>query len=85
MVALAVLGLAAASSADDREHRSGRDESRAVAAKGVTKTLEDLGYRVSKIEFEDGCLELRAVNESGFPIKAVYDTKSGELIRAKLK
>ncbi|HEY7383800.1 MAG TPA: PepSY domain-containing protein [Beijerinckiaceae bacterium] len=46
--------------------------------------LESTGYRVDRIEVEHGTFEVRAVNDSGFPIKATYDAR-GELIRAALR
>ena len=51
----------------------------------VSKGLEDLGYRVSRIEAEHGCYEVRAVNDSGFPIKATYARATGELVQARLR
>lgn len=56
-----------------------------VATSVVSKTLEDLGYRVDRIEAEDGYYEVQAVNESGWPIKAVFDQATGEMLWAKLR
>lgn len=58
---------------------------RVVAASEVSKGLEDLGYRVSRIKTEHGCYEIRAVNDSSFPIKAIYARATGELVQARLR
>ncbi|SCY97839.1 PepSY domain-containing protein [Microvirga guangxiensis] len=59
-------------------------DGRIVAASEVSKRLEDLGYRVDRIKAEHGCYEVRAVNDSGFPINAVYAWATGELVQARL-
>ena len=84
--ALLAAGLATPVLADgsDRRCASGAN-GRIVAASEVGKGLEDLGYRVSRIEAEDGCYEVRAVNDSGFPIQAVYTQATGELVQARLR
>ena len=84
--ALLVTGLATSALADGSDSRCApRADGRIVAASEVSKGLEDLGYRVSRIEAEHGCYELRAVNDSGFPIKAVYIQATGELVTARLR
>ena len=70
--------------APDSRCAPGRD-GRIVAASEVSKGLEDLGYRVDRIKAEHGCYEVRAVNDSGFPIKAVYAQATGELVQARLR
>ena len=50
----------------------------------ILKDLEGAGYRVDRIDAKHGVYEVRAVNDSGFPIKADYDA-AGELIRAALR
>ena len=65
-------------------------ESRHVAApwpvrEMVRKGLESTGYQVQRIKAEHGAYKVRAVNDSGFPIKATYNGASGELIRAALR
>jgi hypothetical protein len=84
--AILAAGLATPVLADgpDRRCISG-DNGRTVAASAVSKGLEDLGYRVSRIKAEDGCYEVRAVNDSGFPIQAVYTQATGELVQARLR
>lgn len=56
-----------------------------VSSTSVRSNLQDLGYRVGKIEVEHGCYEVRAVNESGYEIKAIYHPATGDLVRAKLR
>lgn len=60
-------------------------ETKIVPTSEVAKTLEDMGYRVLEIEFEDGCYKVKAVNESGYPINAIYDPATGELLGAGLR
>lgn len=86
MSALLTVGLAAPAIAEDSGSRCqpGAD-GQTVAASEVSKGLENLGYHVSRIEAEHGCYEVRAVNESRFPIKAVYAQATGELVQARLR
>jgi len=84
--ALLAAGLATPALADGSNRRCAPGaDGRVVAASEVSKKLEDLGYRVDRIKAEDGCYEVRAVNGSGFPIKAIYTQATGELVRARLR
>ncbi|ACL61005.1 PepSY domain-containing protein [Methylobacterium nodulans] len=84
--ALLATGLAVPAMADGLDHRcSPVADGRIVAASEVSKGLEVLGYRVDRVKAEDGCYEVRAVNDSGLPIKAVYAQATGELVRAWLR
>ncbi|MBM6583866.1 PepSY domain-containing protein [Microvirga sp. BT689] len=84
--ALLATGLAVPAMADDRESRCAPGiDGRIVAASEVNKGLEGLGYRVDRIKAEHGCYEVRAVNDSGVPIKAVYARATGELVQARLR
>ena len=56
-----------------------------LPADAIRKTLEDLGYRVDRVEMDDGCYDARAVNNSGVPIEARYHPVTGELVRARLR
>lgn len=60
-------------------------QSKVMPVSEVARALEDMGYRVLEIEFEDGCYEVKAVNDSGYPIKALYDPATGELLGAGLR
>ena len=83
---LLVTGLATPALAGGPDRRCAPNaEGRTVAASEVSKGLEGLGYRVDRIKAEDGGYEVRAVNDSGFPIKAVYTQATGELVRARLR
>ena len=86
MSALLATGLAAPAMADGSGSpcAPGRD-GRTVVASEVSKGLEGLGYRVDRIEAEHGCYEVRAVNDSGLPIEAVYARATGELVQARLR
>jgi hypothetical protein len=84
--ALLATGLAVPALADGSDSRCTRSpDGRSVTASAVSKGLEDLGYRVDRIKAEHGCYEVRAVNDSGFPIKAVYTQATGELVQARLR
>lgn len=61
------------------------DESRSAAGEAIRQQLEGFGYRVSHIEAEHGRLKLRAVNDTGLPIKLTYDLATGEMLRAALR
>jgi len=79
-------GLAVPALADGSDSRCTRSpDGGIVAASEVSKGLEDLAYRVDRITAEHGCYEIRAVNDSGFPIKVVYARATGELVRAQLR
>jgi hypothetical protein len=56
-----------------------------VSAEIIRTKLESMGYRVNRFEAEHNCWEVRAVNDSGFPIKAKYNLTTGELMQAKLR
>lgn len=56
-----------------------------VAISEVSRSLEDLGYLITEIEAENGCYAVRAVNDSGYPIKAIFDQATGELLWARLR
>jgi hypothetical protein len=80
------LGLGGLAMAGDTDARCARDTaSRSVAASTVQRALEDLGYRIDRVEAEHGCWEIRAVNDSGYPIEVTYDAATGELLQAKLR
>ena len=81
---LAVLATGAAGVAHAEESRrlSGPD---AAASATICRSLENLGYWVSRVEAEHGRLELRAVNETGLPVKLSYDPATGEMLRAALR
>jgi hypothetical protein len=84
--ALLAAGLATSVLADGPDSRcaSGID-GQSVAASEVSKGLEELGYRIDSIKAEHGCYEVRAVNDSGFPIKVTYARATGELVQARLR
>lgn len=84
--ALVATGLAVPALADGSDSRCTHNpDGRISAVSEVGKGLEDLGYRVDRIKAEHGCYEVRAVNDSGFPIKAVYAPATGELVQARLR
>ncbi len=84
--ALLAAGLATPVLADGPDSRCTRSpDGRIVAASKVTRGLEELGYRIDRIRVEHGCYEVRAVNDSGFPIKAIYARATGELVQARLR
>ncbi|WP_158266656.1 PepSY domain-containing protein [Alsobacter soli] len=64
---------------------SGENFPASSARAEIRKSLEELGYRVSHVEDEHGRLELRAVNDTGLPIKLTYDPATGEMLRAALR
>jgi len=66
----------------------GRDPfaaSEPVMSDTIRTGLEAAGYRVERMKVEHGRYEARVVNDSGLPVKTVYDARSGELLRAKLR
>lgn len=86
MGVVAALGLGAAGATMAGE--SGRLLSEApdrISGKTIRTKLENLGYRVDRLEAERGCWEARAVNDSGFPIKVKFDMATGDLVRAELR
>lgn len=80
-LALAAAGVAVADESVDLFPRA----SSGVSGETIRTHLEGMGYRVDHIKPEHDCWEIRAVNDSGFPIKAKYDRVFGELIQAKLR
>ena len=84
-VALLALGFSASAWAGDGSRCTSTSGGPAMSAASVRSNLENLGYRVDKIETEHGCYEVRAVNDSGYGIKAIYHPATGDLVRAKLR
>jgi hypothetical protein len=83
---LLVVGLAVPALASDTDRRCTTDgDSWSVAPTEIRKGLEAVGYHVDHVKDERGCYEVKAVNDSGFPIEAVYDQATGELLWAKLR
>ncbi|PSC02479.1 hypothetical protein SLNSH_23865 [Alsobacter soli] len=60
-------------------------ESKSAAGEAIRQQLEGLGYRVSHVEAEQGRLKLRAVNDTGLPIRLTYDPATGEMLRAAIR
>jgi hypothetical protein len=86
MASALVAGLVAPAIAEASGTRcAAAPDGRPIAASEVIKGLEDLGYRVDRIKTEGGCYEVRAVNDSGLPIKAIYTRSTGELVQARLR
>lgn len=82
-VAIVALSAAGASVAGEAQHVVSKADR--VSGEAIRASLESMGYRVDRLEAEHDCWEVRAVNDSGLPIKAKYDRATGELIRAKLR
>jgi hypothetical protein len=80
-VAFGAAGAAIASESRDAAAAA----SNGVSSDTIRTNLESMGYRVSRIEAEHGRYEVRAVNDSGLPIEVIYDGRTGELVRAKLR
>lgn len=84
--AVAALTLAAIGSAAAGEAlKTPPNASNRVSGEMIRAKLEDMGHRVDRLEIERDCWEVRAFNDSGFPIKAKYDLATGELMNAKLR
>jgi hypothetical protein len=80
------LGLGGFVLADENDTRCAtRSDREAVASSVITRQLEDLGYRIQRTEMEHGCYEIRAVNDSRYPIEATYAPDTGELVSARLR
>jgi ABC-type proline/glycine betaine transport system substrate-binding protein len=82
----ATLGFGGFALASENEVRCGTSSDRgAVASSVITKSLEDLGYRIQRMETDHGCYEIRALNDSGYPIEVTYAPSTGELVSAQLR
>jgi hypothetical protein len=69
----------------DRDHRGDRATgSERISTEAMAQKINDLGYDVRRLEFDDGEYEAQIVErESGGVVKARFDSKDGELIRAE--
>lgn len=87
LAAAFTLGLGGLALAGKSEHsrRTEALKGEKVPMGTIIRTLEEQGYRVVRAKTDDGCYEIRAVNDSGYPIEATYNRADGELVRAKLK
>lgn len=80
-----VFGTVVPAVADDSEPQcAAAAAAQTVSADAIQAELEDAGYRIDEIELEDGCYKFEVMNESGYPVKAVYQPSTGELLRAEL-
>jgi hypothetical protein len=74
-------GAALAEHADPSLHRT--SPSRAMPGEEFKKKIDLLGYDLRSFEVDDGVFKTRIVDrESGLPVKAQFDTVSGELLGA---
>ena len=51
----------------------------------LKKRLEELGWVVHRIRIDDGCYEVRAIDEQGRRVKATYSPASLTLLELKVK
>ncbi|MDA9408148.1 PepSY domain-containing protein [Bradyrhizobium sp. CCBAU 45384] len=74
-------GIALGEDADTPFHRTPRTG--AMAQDQIKRQIEVLGYDLGSFELDDGVFKARIVDrESGLPVKAKFDTVTGELLRA---
>jgi len=56
-----------------------------IAEEAVKKNVQNLGYEVRRVRFDDGCYKVYITEKTtGSEVEAYYDPASGELVRAKL-
>ncbi len=51
----------------------------------VQKMAEERGWQVSRIKIDDGCYEIRGVDETGQPFKAKIDPATLSIVKMKHK
>jgi hypothetical protein len=51
----------------------------------VQKMAEEHGWQVSRIKIDDGCYEIRGVDETGQPFKAKIDPATLSIVKMKRK
>jgi hypothetical protein len=74
-------GTAMAEHADHSLHRT--SPNRAMLADEFKNRIDSLGYDLRSVEVDDGAFKTRIVDrESGLPVKAKFDSFTGELLRA---
>jgi hypothetical protein len=66
------------------ESRSPSASANMASSVSIRKGLEDMGYQVGRINAEHDWYEVVAMNDSGLPIKVIYDAARGELLQAHL-
>lgn len=87
LIASALLaGFAAPALADGRELRCTQGvDGQSVSVSQIGAALEEQGYRIDRVKDRHGCYAFRLVNDSQYPIEAVYAPSNGELLRARLR
>jgi hypothetical protein len=74
-------GAALAEHADRSLHRSSPTATMPVSA--LKQKINLLGYDIRSVEVDDGVFKARIVDrETGSPVKAKFDSATGELLRA---
>mgnify|MGYP001767075387 CR=1 FL=1 len=81
----AALALAATGASFAGDHRPFPQGAGWFPSETIRQDLQTMGYQVDRVKFEHDAYEIRAVNDSGVPIKATYDARTGEMTRAKLR
>jgi hypothetical protein len=51
----------------------------------VQKMAEARGWQVSRIKIDDGCYEIRGIDENGWPFKAKIDPATLSIVKMKRK
>ena len=70
---------------ESRPRQDGSQEQR-ISPSEMKARLNDLGYDVRRIEAEHGKFDARLVERrSGRTVKATFNARTGELVRAKLE
>ena len=74
-------GAALAEGANSSLHQT--SQSRAMPVDVLKQKIDALGYDLRSVEVDDGVFKTRIVDrQSRLPVKARFDTVSGELLRA---
>jgi hypothetical protein len=82
LAVIVAVSLTAIPARADRDHPSDKGVGTAEA---ISRSINQLGYDLRRLKAEHGMYEARLVDrESGGGVKAHFDGKSGELLRAEL-
>lgn len=78
-------GMAASATAHESSSQRGPVAAQTITADALKRKIDQLGYDVARLKFDDGVFEARIVDRaSGGIVSAHFNPADGELIRARL-
>lgn len=65
------------------EYCTGGSHDQWMSRQQITEKAEAMGYQVRQVKTEDGCFEVKAVNENGARFEIYFDPVTGEVVKTE--